>query len=449
MNLTVITGGSSALSLLVTVITARQLGPSGRGLITLFITVGATASLFLSCGINTAARYYLPKRDKVVTLSHYHGLGLILTAVATVVGSGVAFVFARRGGFATPAVMLLTTALCALTMVIWLESDALNAVGLLVRNAIINGAGTVIQVVILVGLSLFSRLTLTGALAALDVGMAAQALVCIAALARAGHRVQPAFDRRASRLLLKKGVPAMGANAGLSVTFRFDRFVIAAVLGSVPLGVYSIAVSGSEALRLFPAAWGQVAFYRLASGEATLRSLRRRRRWILMAMAVLLLVWAIVTPFVVHEFVGHRYDGAIRPWRLLLIGEIGIMMYQIDARLLGAMGRTVASGIAGVVGLVIVVPLDLLLIPRHGLTGAAEASVVAYLATGLTAYLALALGRDGHSRARGIPGGGKEAGTAASTTLHGERAVLEMVTDDPLTHNPLLEESLPVESEPP
>jgi O-antigen/teichoic acid export membrane protein len=404
IKLTAFTGINSAISLLVTVVTARELGPSGRGVIALVLTIGGTSTLFLSLGTNTAARYYLPRRDKNVTLSHYHGLGLILTLVQAVLGTGIAFIYANREGFATPTTMTLVTALCVLTMLVWLESDALNAVGLLISNAIINAGGAAVQLSVLVVLVVSSRLTLNGALGALDFGFAAQWVVCLITLSRAGQQLRPSYNREAYRRLVKKGVPAIGANAGLSVTFRFDRFVIAAVLGSAPLGIYSIAVSGSEALRLLPAAWGQVAFYRLASGETTMQVLRRRRRWILAGMAALLVVWSLVTPVLVHKFLGSRYDGAIEPWRLLLIGEIGIMAYQIDARLLAAAGRTISSGMAGIVGLVAVVPLDLILIPRYGLVGAAWASVVAYIATGLAASLALAHPPGGHRRS--IPGRG-------------------------------------------
>ncbi len=389
LHLTGYSGLNALASLGLAVVTARDLGPSGRGVVALIVVIAATTSLVVSLGVNVSARYYLPRKDGGVTLGHYHGLGLVLTVVQGAMALVLVLAFAHHDGYGTALTILLMTGFCVGTMLVWLESDALNAFGHLSASALLNALCSVLQFALVLLVAGLWRLTLDGAMVVLDLGVLAQFLGCLAVLVARRHRVAPAFDRRAWWLMVRKGVPAIGMNAGLSLTFRFDRFVIAAALGSAPLGVYSIAVSGSEALRLFPAAWGQVAFYRVASSEAPLATVRRQRRRILLGMAAALGVWALVTPFLVHALLGPRYDGAIEPWRILLIGEIGIMAYQIDGRILAGLGRTAASGLAGLAGLVLVVPLDLVLIPRHGLVGAAVASAVAYLATGLAAMVAL------------------------------------------------------------
>lgn len=389
LTLTLLTGINALFALLVALITARALGPSGRGIVALVVTIGATTSLGLSLGINTAARIYLPKKDSLVTFSHYNGLGLVLTVAQTIVASGAILAFAGRDHFHTTSSVMLSIAYCSLQMMVWLEFDGLAAFGHFNVSALFYICGSVGQISLLAVFAAVGHLTLNGALVSLDVGLVIEVLACVILLAVKGHELRPKYERHAYRLLLRTGMPSMGLNAALSFTFRFDRFVIAAVMGSAPLGVYSIAVAGSEVLRLFPAAWGQIAFYRLASGTKHLPSLLRTRRLILMVMASSLLVWALITPELVHRLLGSRYDGAITPWRILLVGEIGIMAYQIDGRILAAVGRTTASGAAGFAGLILVIPLDLILIPSHGLVGAAAASSAAYVVTGLLAMIAV------------------------------------------------------------
>jgi O-antigen/teichoic acid export membrane protein len=184
--------------------------------------------------------------------------------------------------------------------------------------------------------------------------------------------------------MLRKGLPAVGMNAGQSFTFRLDRYIVAGVLGPAPLGIYSVAVAGSEALRLLPSAWGQTAFYQIASGARSVSSLRRERQ-----DHPALVLWGLAVPYVVRFTVGAAYTGAVTPWRILMIGEIGVMAYQIDSRLLASTGKTGPAGLAGVLGLVVVAILDVIWIPMWGLIGAAEASAIAYLVMGVGAAVAL------------------------------------------------------------
>jgi O-antigen/teichoic acid export membrane protein len=223
----------------------------------------------------------------------------------------------------------------------------------------------------------------------LAIGTLLQIGACLIVLA-ASDRLRPLrLRRRSLSLMLRKGLPAVGMNAGQSFTFRLDRYIVAGVLGPAPLGIYSVAVAGSEALRLLPSAWGQTAFYQIASGARSVSSLRRERRVILALMVPALVLWGLAVPYVVRFTVGAAYTGAVTPWRILMIGEIGVMAYQIDSRLLASTGKTGPAGLAGVLGLVVVAILDVIWIPMWGLIGAAEASAIAYLVMGVGAAVAL------------------------------------------------------------
>lgn len=188
-------------------------------------------------------------------------------------------------------------------------------------------------------------------------------------------------------MLLRRGAPALGLTAGQSLTFRLDRFVIAFLIGPVAVGIYSVAAAISEILRIVPAGFGQIAMFRTASRSIGQRELDRARRIILIVMIPCLATLAWFAPLVIDVTFGPEFNGAVTPLRILLLGEIAIMSFQIDSRILAGRGLTKASGVSGMIGLISVLILDIALVPRFEIAGAAWASVVAYSAMGVSAYI--------------------------------------------------------------
>jgi O-antigen/teichoic acid export membrane protein len=404
LSLALATAAGTVLSLVLGLVTARILGPTGRGVIAVALTIGATTSLVFSLGFNTAARYFLPRAGSEVTMGDYQAfvglMSLVSLALSLVIAWAITEGHPSYGGWGT---IWLSALVSALVFVAYMESDALNAFGVLRGSALLSAGGSAIEVLVVLILAAVHDVTTRSVLGLLVLGTLFQIGGCLVALS-VSHRIQkPRIRRRSLALMFRKGVPALGINAGQSFTFRLDRYIVAGVLGPAPLGVYSVAVAGSEVLRLIPAAWGQTAFYQVASGARRVSSLRRERRLILALMVPALAVWAIVTPYIVRLTVGGAYSGAVTPWRILLIGEIGVMAYQIDSRLLAATGKTVAAGLAGVTGLVVVAILDIVWIPIWGLIGAAEASAIAYLVMGVAAMWALRRAEGDGLRVAAVP----------------------------------------------
>src|SRR6266536_1087324 len=70
-----------ALSLgLFAVVTGRALGPSGRGIVVIFMTLSSLLMLIGSLGTNTAARVRLVARGQPLLLEHYLALVVVLSA---------------------------------------------------------------------------------------------------------------------------------------------------------------------------------------------------------------------------------------------------------------------------------------------------------------------------------------------------------------------------------
>lgn len=379
-------GTTIVLNLAFSVVTAKVMGPTSRGVVAIALTIGTTTSLVFSLGTNVAARYYLPKRLSDVTFGDYQGLGIALMVIQCGAAFGIATWLIGTGRvYGGITAIILTVIYSGLSLLSYLLFDGLNAFNYVRTSQLISASGSLVQLVGVLVLWAWDSVSIDAVLLVLALGIGVQVLAALFVLTWTGHAQLPRIRRRSSVLLVRKGVPALGYNAGQSFTFRLDRYVIAGYLGPRPLGIYTVAVAGSEMLRVFPWAWGQMQVFRVASGAVDPNALRRRRFYVVLAMAPLLVLWGWLGPMAVHPLLGARYLGAVTPWRLLMIGEIGVALYSVDAAILNGMGRTKASGGSVLVALATVLALDLYMIPRWGLDGAGVASAVAYLLMGVLA----------------------------------------------------------------
>jgi O-antigen/teichoic acid export membrane protein len=98
----------------------------------------------------------------------------------------------------------------------------------------------------------------------------------------------------------------------------------------------------------------------------------------------------LLSRFVIGALYGHDFAPAAVPFSVLLVGCVPFTLCVIQASALAGMDRQDVNMKASVVGLVATVALDLALIPRFGIVGAAAASAVSYLITMVMVLFAFA-----------------------------------------------------------
>ena len=371
---------------LAAVLTARYFGPIGRGDVVMIITIVNLSALVLSLGVNTAARYHLVSNVEPIRLSDYLGLVLGLTALQGIAVIVLAKISLDAIGDPLDKRGLLVVGIFGCVFhAAYLIRDVLNAYGSVVYSAAFYATGTWISIGGIVAVELLHRLTVLGVVLLLGAGAVSEVCLCLSFLRMRGYSLSLSWDSGTARTLLARGVPALGINAGQSLTFRFDRYLIGILMGAGPVGIYSVSATLSELFRTVPAAFGQAVFYRAATGGASLTSMRRARSRLLLAMIVPLGVLAVIAPQIVELLFGSKFQGSVQPLRILLLGELAVMSFQIDSRLLSGWGKTVKAGLAGIIGVTIVAVLDFTLIPHFGLVGASVASVLAYCGLGASA----------------------------------------------------------------
>lgn len=235
---------------------------------------------------------------------------------------------------------------------------------------------------------------------------------------------------------LARRIVAFGARGQLGnmlwlANLRFDFVLLGALAGPAVLGVYAVASKFAELMRLVPTAVNYVLyprFARIGRAEATAEARRLLPRSTALTLVMTPLL-AVATMIALPILYGQAYRGAIPPAEVIIIGLSVEGAAAVASAYLVGIGRPGLNSVGMGVGTIITVTLDVLLIPRLGAMGGAITSAVTYLIT--TVFL-VALAR-GRFRAQDRADGATPAGPQVGADAWLRRAVDVLVSGAALT----------------
>jgi O-antigen/teichoic acid export membrane protein len=381
----------AGLSLASVLITSRALGADGRGQVAFLTTVAYLTSQLANLGlpqanVNFAGRD--PQRSPALA-----GTSVALAAVLGALAAGaVALLFAivpAAGG----------------TSPIWLQALVLTSVPMLVvQTCLVHLAlaqylfvvyNTVWLVPPLLNVTANGTLAVFGLLSvawAVVIWVGGQALATLmlvwVVVRRLGGFGRP--RRVLAREMLTFGSKAHLGRVMLVGNYRLDQWILGAVAGPGPLGVYSVAVAWSESLFFLPTAFSSVQRPDLvrATPEQARHQVARSFRHALLLTMILALALIALAPFLCVEIFGEEFRGSIGPLRVLALGAPGIVALKLFGNALTAQRKPLRETAAIGVAFASILILDAVLIPRHEAGGAAIASSIAYTIGGLAAAVA-------------------------------------------------------------
>jgi O-antigen/teichoic acid export membrane protein/peptidoglycan/xylan/chitin deacetylase (PgdA/CDA1 family) len=174
------------------------------------------------------------------------------------------------------------------------------------------------------------------------------------------------------------------------LNFRIDQLLMGFITTEAVLGIYAVAVNGSEILLYLPSATGLALLPVIARASAASQSDRTLRAFrILMVITVpgTAIAMALGTVAIPLLF-GSRYDDSVSAFLLLAPGAIGYTaMTVFSSAALGIrlpLRSSVGAAAAFVFGLVCLV----LLVPTYEADGAALAATIAFTAGGIVQVVA-------------------------------------------------------------
>ncbi|TCL61804.1 O-antigen/teichoic acid export membrane protein [Hydrogenispora ethanolica] len=201
------------------------------------------------------------------------------------------------------------------------------------------------------------------------------------------RRIWWPFERRNVQPGLLREMLSFGWQLGLInlVTFlnyRVDMFLVAKFLGSRQLGFYSIAVSGAEMLWFTSSAIGTAIYARVGMVEheaASRLTARAARHTLVINMVLGFLMWLgfeFLLPFVYGEI----YRPSLVPFRILLPGVLAYGLAGIFSTFFAnQLGKPKFSLLISSISMSVNIIVSLLLIPRLGMSGGAWATTLSYI----------------------------------------------------------------------
>lgn len=367
-----------ALAAVVGVITARALGPAGRGIYALPMVDAALVTASFT-GLSIATSYFLLRENA--------GCGVFRAAFST------AAVFVGAGA-------AMTVVIAAFTHHLWVSVPAMlslpGAAALVLAYGYAVGTH---RVRINTSLSVLNTLLLFAFMAtAITVlghrpGAAILAWVSGSDLLGAGvivwmlldarKRFPEAPEKHVGFLRYLSYAARVGSVSLVSLlNYRADVYVVAILTSPAMLGIYTLAVTAAETLLLATQVTSQVTLPHLGSMEmraAQHFTARCVRHNVIVAAACCGLL-ALAAPFVVRLLYGPEFMPMVPALRVLLVGVFALSLGSPMSNFFTLrLGKPEIPLVLAGVSAVICIATSIVLVPRIGLVGAALGTTAAYV----------------------------------------------------------------------
>jgi len=193
------------------------------------------------------------------------------------------------------------------------------------------------------------------------------------------------FSKNIASQILKDSSPLIFASAFFAIYARIDQVMIKNILDTHSVGLYSSAVTISEVWYFIPNIIVGAFFPAIVNAKKTSEKLYYQRIkkmfFVLFFVSILTaLPTALLSKYLITIIFGAGFLGALTVLQIYVWSNIGAALNMLAQQILIVENYTKIISINTFVGMAMNVILNIILIPRYGMTGAALASLISYLA---------------------------------------------------------------------
>jgi O-antigen/teichoic acid export membrane protein len=372
------------LSVATSAIVARWLGPEGKGMLALALLIPGILALFLNWGVGVANVYFAGSRR--LELSALAGNSLAFTILGTALGGAILalLVFARLLDKIAPGVPTNLVLVAMLGLPFALASQYYGTIlqglrHIAALNLVDLGRGAATLALTTVAVALLGWGTYGAGLSSV-MAAAVGAAWTAGLLRRRGAALAPRWQRDVWRPMLSFGLRGHIGNVLQFFNYRADMFIVNYLVGPAGVGIYSVSVAIAELLWQLPNAVGFVIFPTAAATKpSTMNAFTPRVLRITLGLTAAAAVLLAVIGRPAIEFVySAEFATAYLPMLALLPGVVLLGGAKVLTNDIAGRGYPHLNSASTAISLTATVALDLLLIPQHGVLGAALASTAAY-----------------------------------------------------------------------
>jgi enterobacterial common antigen flippase len=363
-------------AMVATIITARLLGPEGRGVIA---AATSWVALFVTFGHLSLAHvivYVLGPRDRATALPIVAGSLVAITAATTLGGWAIAAaMYAATGGGAFEHIPLaaLLVAFAGLPLLLWIEngSSLLVVLGDLKRLNVAQIAGATAAIVLV---TLAVAVLRGGVIAALAAALGSYVVTVAITFARVLRDARPLRVSREIAGAMLRGSARMHLGPIGSVLSTHAAVVLLTQFRPVAeAGYFQLALQLTTAMQIVPMATGMVAYSIVARDGAGAAWHEHRRLFVQMlayAAVAVAAAWALA-PLIVRLLAGPAFAPAVPVFRIIALSTFGSAVSYVMSPQWVARGYLVRVSMLMLVPAALGLAANVALVPRFGMYAAA------------------------------------------------------------------------------
>lgn len=375
---------TAIFTIIIGVIIARVLGPNGQGIYSVATLFPLLLMVFTTFSLNSTVSYFLAKEEhpQKMIIGTSILLNFLISFLTVGVGVIIIFLFSEKF-FPDIEKIYLFLSLFSAPLILFFNLGCQIFLGLQKFNKYnfisIFQNGLFLVFVIIFLLAMHFGVTVTILLQAFSYFIAVIILLFLIIKESKG------IDFRLNVGYLKEyfsySVKGHLGNVFDFLHTRVDLFLINLFINPFSAGIYFAAVRLSEGVWFFSGPVSTVLFPRVAS-EKNPQKLKELTplvcRNVLFLSFLMVITLFIFSGWFVVFLYSAEFSGAVLPFKILLLGILAICGYGILSSDIGARGKpllnTYAIGISALLNII----LNIFLIPKWGINGAALATTVSY-----------------------------------------------------------------------
>jgi O-antigen/teichoic acid export membrane protein len=357
------------------VLTARVLGPAGRGI---YALPGVEAALVASAfgGLTSATTFFLLNRKPDRTLLHAIFAATAIMVVAAAAAVVPLTLLAGQRAAVIPAIAVLPS--FALISLVSGYSLGIKQVRF---SSTVNTLQTLFTVVAMMIAFAIAQRTPGVAIAAWVCGTSIAGLISLWYILFNARRDLRGGDTVGFREYWRFCLKVTSVNIVALLNYRADVYIVALFLPPAALGMYSIAVAGAESLLVPTQVAALVTSPHIGSmelREAALLTARCVRHNMLISMVICVPLFFFAGP-VVRILYGPKFLPLVPSFDILLAGVFVLALSSpISSYFTLKLGRPQIPLRLATISAVICIGVTLLLVRAHGIAGAAIGSTAGY-----------------------------------------------------------------------
>ena len=371
----------------ISIIIARVLGPEGKGIYSLAILLSALLITFSQFGISSASVFYIGRKKYPIkeVLGANIIFSILISFFAILVGLVIIFFF-RDSIFPKVAKEYLLLALLLIPFRIFLNFILSVFIGLQ-KIKEYNFIQLMQIFIFLILISIFLLGFDFGIKAAIIAGILSCSSACIILFNQIKKKTDGlvfSLNKNLFKDFFSYGSKAYMGNVTTFLYLRIDMWMINIFLNPLAVGFYSIAVGLSEKIWLISQSAGTVLFPKVAA-ETNKKNLKeftpivnRNILFITMLIAILFLLlgrWIIVSLY------SEKFLESVLPFQILLIGAVTLGGSRIITNDIAGRGKPMLNTYVAIASVILNILLNIILIPKFGIIGAAWATAISYSIT--------------------------------------------------------------------